>query len=118
MIIEGIYIIFCLILAYVNKRLIAYDKRVKHGWNGFLHAVFWIAVLWTSNNWFPASVLPFIGRLFFDAGLNLMRGLPLDYVAKKPRSLIDKIEKAVFGNDGILPKVIYLIIIIVLNILQ
>lgn len=117
MIIEAIYIIFCLILAYINKRLISKDKPIKHGLNGFFHAVFWLAVLWLTNNWFPACVLPFIGRLFFDAGLNLMRELPLDYVAKKPKSIVDKIEKSIFRSDGILPKIIYLIIIIALNIL-
>lgn len=116
MIIEAIYIAFCLILAYVNKRLIAYDKRIRHGWNGLFHAVFLLTVIWLNNKWFPACVLPFVGRLFFDAALNLMRGLPLDYVAKNPKSLIDQIEKSVFGNDGILPKVIYLVLIIVLNI--
>lgn len=114
-IIQGVYIVFCLILAYINKRRIAYDKRIHHGINGLLHAVFWIAVLIITKSWFPACVLPFIGRLFFDAALNLMRGLPLDYVAKNPKSIIDKFEKSIFGNDGILPKILYLAIIITLN---
>lgn len=116
MVIEALYIIFCLLLAYINKRLIVYDKRVKHGINGLLHAVFWSVVLLITRSWFPACVLPFLGRLFFDASLNIMRGLPIDYVAKNPKSIIDKFEKSVFGYDGILPKVIYLIIIIILNI--
>lgn len=117
MIIELIYIAFCLLLARYNKRRIAYDKKILHGINGLLHVVFWLAVMWLKNNWFPACVLPFLGRLFFDGGLNVMRHLPIDYVAKKPKSIVDKVEKAIFKMDGVTPKIIYLIIIIGLNIL-
>jgi hypothetical protein len=46
-----------------------------------------------------------------------MRGLPIDYVARNPKSIVDKFEKSIFGMDGILPKIIYLAIIIALNIL-
>lgn len=117
MIIESIYIIFCLLLAWFNKRRIVYDKRIYHGVNALIHAGLWLAVLLITKSWFPACVLPFIGRLFFDAALNVMRRLPLDYVARYPKSIIDKVEKSIFGMDGVLPKIIYLIIIIVLNIL-
>jgi hypothetical protein len=116
MIIEAIYIIFCLLLAYYNKRRISYDKRILHGINGLLHGIAITVVLIYTKSWFPACVLPFIGRLFFDAVLNIMRKLPLDYVARYPKSIVDKLEKNIFGMDGFLPKVIYTIIIIVLNI--
>lgn len=118
MIIQAIYIVFCLLLAYYNKRRIVYDKRILHGINGLLHALFWCVTLYYTRSWFPACILPFIGRLFFDAALNLMRRLPLDYVAQKPKSIVDKFEKSIFGNDGILPKMLYLIIIITLNALH
>jgi hypothetical protein len=118
MVIEGIYIVFCLLLAYANQRRISYDLVIYHGINGLCHVIFWGVVLLITKSWFPACVLPFLGRLFFDAGLNVMRHLPLDYVARNPKSWIDRIEKSIFGNDGILPKLIYLIIIIGLNVLH
>lgn len=117
MIIEATYIIFCLLLAYYNRRRILYDKVIHHGLNALLHAVAWGIVLLITKSWFPAVVLPFLGRLFFDAALNVFRRLPVDYVARSPKSIIDKVEKSIFGNDGILPKILYLIIIIVLNII-
>lgn len=114
--IQGIYIIFCLLLAYYNKRRISYDLRIYHGLNALLHVIAWGVVFFFTRSWFPLAVLPFEGRIFFDTALNVMRRLPLDYVAKNPKSIIDQGEKKLFGNDGILPKVIYAIIIIVLNI--
>lgn len=114
--IQGIYILFSMALAYYNYRRILYDKRIFHGVNGLLHLAFWLGVFLFTKSWFPVVVLPFIGRLFFDSGLNLMRNLPLGYVPRKPKSIVDKIEKWLFGMDGIAPKFIYTIIIITLNI--
>lgn len=115
--IEAVYIVFCLLLAYFNKRRIAYDKRIRHGVNGLLHACFWVGTMLITKSWFPACVLPFLGRLFFDAALNVMRRLPVDYVARNPKSIIDRLEKKIFNGDGILPKIIYLIVAVTLNII-
>jgi hypothetical protein len=117
MIIEGIYIVFCLLLALYNKRRIAYDKHINHGLNGALHIIFLAVAVIITKSWFPVAALPFIGRVFFDGSLNLMRHLPLGYVSSKPKSIIDKGEKSVFGNNGVLPKVIWLAIAISLNII-
>ena len=108
------YLVFCLALAYVNHRLIAYGKRIYHALNGLLHAVCWGLVYMVTESWLLTASLPFMGRAVFDSSLSLMRGLSLDYVAKNPKSIIDQMEKGVFGNDGILPKVIYLTISIIL----
>jgi hypothetical protein len=54
----------------------------------------------------------------FDTSLNSLRGLPLDYVAQKPKSIIDQIEKKVFGKNGILPKMVYLLIAITFTIIS
>jgi hypothetical protein len=115
--IQAIYIVFCLLLAYVNKRRIAYDKVINHPLNACFHLAFWIVVVIITRSWFPVAVLPFEGRLFFDTGLNIMRHLPIDYVSRTPKSYVDRFEKSVFGMDGILPKILYLIIIIVLNVI-
>lgn len=116
-IIQLIYIAFCLALAWYNYRRILFDKRIYHGINGALHLAFWGVVVIITKSWFPVVVLPFLGRVFFDAALNAMRRLPLNYVAKNPKSIVDKVEKSVFGNDGILPKVVYLGLAIALNII-
>lgn len=114
--IQAIYIAFCLLLAYWNKRRIAYDKVIHHWLNALLHACFWAAALLVTKAWIVV-VLPLEGRLFFDTSLNLMRGLPLDYVSRTPKSLIDKVEKSFFKTDGLTPKLLYLILIIIINIL-
>lgn len=110
------WVVFCLFFAYVNYRLIEkVQERVRHGINGVFGAVtctyFGIFV-----DWKLGLAMAFEARLFFDWSLNLWRGRPLGYVSLSPRSLIDKAEKKVFGLNGILPKVLYAIAIILLNI--
>jgi hypothetical protein len=112
---QALYTVFCVALAYVNYRVIAADKRVFHAVNGIAHLLFWVAAFKFSS-WLILLLLPFIGRLFFDSALNLFRGLPLDYVPAKPKSIIDKVEKRFFGKDGETPKLIYLLVIIILNV--
>jgi hypothetical protein len=115
MIYELIYLFVCIALAYVNYRIIIADKRVYHALNGLVHIACWITVYLITRNWVLVAILPFIARLFFDVMLNLMRGLPINYVPKNPKSIADKVEKQVFGQDGLTPKAIYLAIIIILN---
>jgi hypothetical protein len=117
MIYEASYLLFCIALAYINYRVIAADLRVYHALNGVAHLICWIVCYLLTKNIWLVLTLPFIGRLFFDTMLNLLRGLPVDYVPKNPKSIVDKTEKKVFGNNGILPKLIYLAIIIGLNFL-
>lgn len=111
------YMAFCLLLALLNAELIKDGKRIYHGLNGALHLVCWGLIFWVTDSWLLTLALPFIGRLFFDSALNLFRELPLDYVPKNPKSIIDKAEKGLFGNNGLIPKVIYLAISITLIIL-
>lgn len=122
MIYQLIYLAFCLILAFINYRVIKANKRVYHGINGVLHLACWITVFLITKNILITATLPFIGRLFFDTALNKMRGLPLNYVSdwvktNNPRaSKTDRLEWQIF-KSGLLPKVIYLIVIIVLNVI-
>jgi ribose/xylose/arabinose/galactoside ABC-type transport system permease subunit len=109
-----LYIVFCIILAYINYRLIINDRRIYHALNGLAHLAFWVIVYLTMDSLILTLAFPFIARLFFDVALNLFRGLPLDYVPKNPKSIADKVEKAVFGSAGFTPKLIWLIIIIAL----
>lgn len=111
------YIIFCLGLAYINYRAIDANKRVYHAINGILHLAFWGVTIYVTKSWFPVVALPFLGRLCFDTALNIMRGLPIGYVSSKPKAIMDKMEKGLFGNNGVLPKILYLIIVAALNII-
>lgn len=108
------YVAFCIGFAWINAGVIKEGGRIYHGLNGLLHLICWFCIWLVTKEWALLAALPFIGRLFFDSALNIMRGLPLDYVAKNPKSIIDKAEKGLFGNNGIIPKVIYLIISITL----
>jgi hypothetical protein len=104
------YIVFCIVLAWYNYRRISLDKRIYHGINGALHLLAWAGVYLITRSWWLTASLPFLGKVVFDSSLYLMRGLPLDYVPKNPKSIIDKIEKRVFPDDGLLPKIAYFVI--------
>lgn len=105
-----LYIPILLILAWYNAVLIRKGKRIYHFWNGLLHCVV-AGGVWVLDSWQSGLAVLFIARVVFDTALNLMRGLPIDYVPKDPKSIVDKLEKKVFGNNGIIPKIIYIIII-------
>lgn len=113
---EIAYIVFCLLLAYYNAMRIKNDKRVYHGINAALHIICWAVIYLLTKNWFVISALPFIGRLFFDTSLNLMRGLSISYAPLNPKSWIDIAEERVFRFNEVLPKIVYLITIIILNV--
>lgn len=115
--IQLFYILFCIGLAYINYRVIIADRKVFHGLNALLHVVFWVVVWFKTKDALLVAMLPFIGRLFFDCALNLMRGREIEYVPLNPKSWVDKAEKKIFDGDGLLPKAIWLLIIILLNIL-
>jgi hypothetical protein len=121
MIWEFIYIVLCIVLAFINWKVIEADKRVYHGLNGVFHLVCWVAFYLITRNIILTAALPFIARLFFDVMLNCFRGLPLDYVSSwvknnNPRaSKTDRLEWQIF-KDGLAPKAIYLVIIIALNV--
>ena len=111
---ELLYIAFCLILANINAHLIKDGKKIYHWANGLLHLT--SAFIFSLLYWWPGAIIILCNsRLFFDLLLNIFRGLPIDYVPVKPKSWIDKAEKWIFGKNGILPKVIYLIVSISLN---
>ena len=113
---QFIYALFCIWFAYINFLLIKYEFRIYHGVNGLIHVLFWMGTIYCTKCWELIIVLPFVGRIVFDAALNMMRGLPIDYLPRKPKSIVDKIEKFVFQNDGLLAKIIYLTFVILVNI--
>lgn len=103
-----LYIPFCIAFAYLNAILIKKGKRIYHALNGLLHLTVAFLIGYFTHWQYGLATLC-ITRLFFDIPLNLFRGLPIDYVSPKPKSIVDRAEKWVFKTDGFTPKVIYLI---------
>lgn len=108
-----IYALFCILLAWINRNIIKSGKRVKHFYNGLCHFGAFIWLTLTVNLYTGIAAL-FMARVVFDVSLNLMRGVGIGYVSPKPKSIVDQIEKKVFGNDGLTPKLVYLFICFVL----
>lgn len=108
-----IYALFCILLAWVNRNIIKAGKRVRHFYNGLCHlgACIWLTM---TVNLYTGIAALFMARVVFDVSLNLFRGLGVGYVSPKPKSIVDQMEKRVFGSDGITPKILYLFICFVL----
>jgi predicted permease len=113
-----VYAVWCVFWAYANYRAIDHaNERILHGINGLCHlsiCIYFGIVI----HWMIGLAMFFSSRAIFDTFLNLFRmgWRNIGYVPKNPKSIADKLEKKVFGKKGILPKVIYLIIAIILTI--
>ena len=110
------YLLFVVILAWDNAKRIDKDKKIKHWLNGLAHLS--MAGIIYFVHWKLSISLLCLVRVTFDISLNLFRGFPIDYVSLKPKSVIDKIEKQIFGLNGYTPKIVYLIIAVCLLILR
>lgn len=109
-----IYGLFCIFFAWFNYWMIEVKRwRVRHFWNGLLHlCISALIAYFTYWNYGLANL--FMTRAVFDLSLNLWRGLGPDYVSPNPKSIVDQLEKWLFRNKGLLPKIFYLIITIIL----
>lgn len=113
---ELIYILFTVGFAYLNALWIKKGRRIYHFWNGLLHVV--VASLFAYFFWLPCFFIVLLNtRIFFDSSLNLFRGFAVDRVSNSPKSIADKVEKWVFDEDGMTPKVLYLVFSLTLNVL-
>jgi hypothetical protein len=116
LIIQLCYAVFCVGLAWINWYVINKGLRVFHAINGAVHiaaAVFATIVC----HWTIGICCLLIARVFFDWFLNMFRGLPLGYVSLKPKSWADIAEKKIFKMNGILPKLVWIGVIIILNVI-
>lgn len=106
--------VFYVFFASLNAQWIADGLRVKHAINGL--AFITIAVI-AALVFHPICffIILLNTRVVFDTALNLFRGVGLDYVSPDPKSIVDKIEKKLFQNSGLIPKILYLFLSIVLN---
>ena len=102
--------------AFLNKKWIETNAGFRHWANAISHlsAAGFAGFHW---GWEYGLAILFIVRALFDGSLSLFRGLSFDYVSPKPSSIVDQFEKKVFRQNGLLPKLIYLAVAIVLNVI-
>jgi hypothetical protein len=105
------YAVFCILLAYINYRVIKKGLRVYHALNGLCHAIAFFA-LWHFVNIQTALAGLFMARVVFDTSLNVMRfgWAGFDYVPKKPKAIMDKIERFFFKGKYLTAKLTYLLV--------
>jgi hypothetical protein len=116
--IQFVYAVLCVGFALLNAKVIKDDHPVYHGVNFWcFHVPCAILMDMKLDNHWIFLAAPLIGRVAFDWPLNLFRGEPVDYVPENPKSLLDRMEKSVFGMDGCTPKIIYLLLLIPVNLI-
>lgn len=102
-------------MAFFDYEKIINDRPVNHFMNGTLHLIASFICGWLF--WWPAVIIILCNsRVAFDVTLSLLRFGRVNYVSPRPESWVDVLEKKIFGNDGYAPKIIYLALSIVLNI--
>lgn len=111
-----LYMLICIPFAYLNKEWIDKGKKILHGYNGLLHLIA-ASVGWWAWSWEVFIVVLLDARIVFDITLNKFRGLEFDYVPLKPKSIVDKIEQKIFGDDGVTPKIVYAFFTLGLNVI-
>ena len=98
--------------AKIDSGIILDGKRIYHALNGIVYlALISIAYLLFHNYWLVA-VLLFDRLLFFNISLSFFRHLSWDYMPQKPKSIVDKISRIIFYNNGALMYLVYAIVFI------
>jgi hypothetical protein len=109
------YFLFCILLAYVNYRVIKKGWKVKHAYNGVLHIAAFFA-LWHFVDIQTALAGLFMAKTVFDTSLNILRfgWSGFDYISKSPKAIMDKIERFFFKGDYLTAKLTYILIMVCL----
>jgi hypothetical protein len=111
------YAVFCVFFAWRNAVKIGRNQRILHGVNGYIHFSICSGIALSSGSWVLGLSYLLVGRIFFDWSLDLFRGLPLNYVSLNPKSILDRLEKRLFGINGLAPKVVYAVLVIILDLI-
>lgn len=109
------YAVWTIWFAFLNKQWIKEGAGFRHWANAISHlsAATFAGVHW---HWIYGVSVLFLVRAIFDGTLSLFRGFSFDYVSPRPASIVDRLEKWIFGMNGMLPKIIYLLIALGINI--
>lgn len=104
-------------LAYQDSRRLANKKWIKHGINAAVYIGLLLAVWFLHGwDWKLIAALLLTRQIFFDSPLSLFRGLKWNYItpAEKPAAIIDRLEKRIFGMNGTLMYIVYIVSLIIL----
>ena len=115
-IIYTLYGSFLIYLAHKNA-MWANEKekwKIKHWLNGLCHCVF-TGLMILFFGWQNISALCFCA-VVFDTAMNLFRKLNPFHVSPDPKSVIDRIEKRLFGSNALLQNIVYVCLFIVLQV--
>lgn len=98
--------------AYIDAFRILKNKTIAHAVNFITYLIFagLLCFSFGFQTWVGISFFlsAFFNRQFsFDIPLNLRRGLPWDYqsTANPPKSILDRIERKLFGDGGVGKKI-------------
>lgn len=102
-------------MAMLNSKWIADGKKILHFWNGVIHLTI-AGIFALRYHWWHFFTILLIARVTFDTALNLFRfgWSGINYVPLDPKSIVDKMEKKLFGTDFYTPKLIYILLIVIL----
>ena len=98
-------------LAKIDATLIFNSKRIKHGINGLVYLSIILVPYFIFKNYWLIAALLFDRLLFFNLFLSYFRGVGWLYMPLNPKSIVDKIARIIFYNNGALMYLVYLIIL-------
>lgn len=105
------YGFICIWWGWANGVTIKKENSILHWANMIIHAstCIYFAIY---EHWSLGLAMFFEARLFFEIAINLTRKKGIGYVTPTPTAVTDIIEQAIFGKNGILPKIVYLILFV------
>ena len=109
-----IFAIGNVILAFVDSRLIGKGRKILHWVNGLVYAAMLAVPYFIFHNLWLIGALVFERLIVFSIMLSLFRGLAWDYITPEnpPKAFTDRIQKLIFGMNGLVQYVIYALLFI------
>lgn len=112
---QVILILVNIAMAYYHSVLIENGKKIHHGYWGGGYLLFSGFLSLLIESWVLMIFSLFVRKVVFDLSLNLFRGLPLFYVSKTPKSIIDTFHNLVLKDKIKIYMAVYSVIAIVLS---
>jgi hypothetical protein len=116
--IQLIFVAVNIAMAWWHAKLIKENRPIKHGWWGLAYVVAAAATSFISKDWILFILLLLIRKLVFDLSLNIFRGLPPFHISLTTTSIIDKLQRKLFGTNGALVAIVYGAVILLLNLVK
>ncbi len=108
-----------IILAAIDAhKIVDLKSTIKHGINAAVYIAMIAIPFFVFHNYFLIGAILFNRLLVFNIALSLFRKLSWDYISPDPASIVDRVAKSVFGNNGKLMYEVYAGIFILLTALS